>query len=39
MLSVFFDRMKSSKIYNADLNASYNIGAQYFVKHLLKPLR
>lgn len=26
------------KIYNADLNASYNIGARYFIKHLLKTV-
>lgn len=28
----------SGKIYNADLNASYNIGARYFIKHLLKTV-
>ncbi len=29
---------KSGKIYNCDLNASYNIGARYFVRELLKTL-
>lgn len=28
----------SGKQYNCDLSASYNIGARYFVKELLKPL-
>ena len=28
----------SGKTYNADLNASYNIGARYFIKHLLKTV-
>lgn len=28
----------NGKIYNADLNASYNIGARYFIKHLLKTV-
>ena len=28
----------SGKIYNADLNASYNIGARYFIRHLLKTV-
>ena len=28
----------TGKIYNADLNASYNIGARYFIKHLLKTV-
>ena len=28
----------SGKTYNADLNASYNIGARYFIRHLLKPV-
>lgn len=26
------------KMYNADLNASYNIGARYFIRHLLKTV-
>ena len=28
----------TGKIYNADLNASYNIGARYLIKHLLKTV-
>ena len=28
----------TGKIYNCDLNASYNIGARYFIRELLKPL-
>ena len=28
----------TGKTYNADLNASYNIGARYFIKHLLKTV-
>jgi transposase, IS605 orfB family len=28
----------TGKIYNADLNASYNIGARYFIKHQLKTV-
>ena len=28
----------SDKQYNCDLSASYNIGARYFVRELLKPL-
>ena len=28
----------SGKFYNADLNASYNIGARYFIRHLLKTV-
>ena len=28
----------TGKVYNADLNASYNIGARYFIKHLLKTV-
>ena len=28
----------SGKTYNADLNASYNIGARYFIRHLLKTV-
>jgi len=28
----------NGKIYHADLNASYNIGARYFIKEYLKPL-
>lgn len=29
---------KTGKQYNCDLNASYNIGARYFIKAILKPL-
>ena len=29
---------QSGKIYNCDLNASYNIGARYFIRELLKSL-
>ena len=29
---------QSGKIYNCDLNASYNIGARYFVRELIKSL-
>ena len=28
----------NGKIYNADLNASYNIGARYFIRHTLKTV-
>ena len=28
----------TGKIYNCDLSASYNIGARYFIRELLKPL-
>lgn len=28
----------SGKFYNADLNASYNIGARYFIRHILKTV-
>ena len=28
----------SGKLYNADLNASYNIGARYWIRHTLKPI-
>ena len=31
-------RFTTGKIYNADLNASYNIGARYFIRHLLKTV-
>ena len=31
-------QFSTGKIYNADLNASYNIGARYFIKHLLKTV-
>lgn len=31
-------KFPSGKIYNADLNASYNIGARYFIRHLLKTV-
>lgn len=29
---------KSSKQYNADLNACYNIGARYFIREIIKPM-
>lgn len=29
---------KNGKVYNCDLNASYNIGARYFVREILKSL-
>jgi IS605 OrfB family transposase len=28
----------TGKLYNADLNAAYNIGARYFIRHLLKTV-
>ena len=31
-------QFSTGKIYNADLNASYNIGARYLIKHLLKTV-
>jgi len=31
-------RFQNGKIYNCDLNASYNIGARYFIRELLKSL-
>ena len=31
-------KFPNGKIYNADLNASYNIGARYFIKHILKTV-
>ena len=31
-------RFASGKIYNCDLNASYNIGARYFIREILKSL-
>lgn len=31
-------RFANGKVYNCDLNASYNIGARYFIRELLKPL-
>lgn len=31
-------RFPTGKTYNADLNASYNIGARYFIRHLLKTV-
>lgn len=31
-------RFSNGKIYNCDLNASYNIGARYFVREILKSL-
>lgn len=30
---------KTGKRYNCDLNAAYNIGARYYIRALLKPLR
>ncbi|MEQ2498822.1 zinc ribbon domain-containing protein, partial [Enterocloster bolteae] len=29
---------KNGKSYNCDLSASYNIGARYFIRELLKPV-
>lgn len=29
---------QNGKVYNCDLNATYNIGARYFIRELLKPL-
>ena len=29
---------QTGKLYNCDLNASYNIGARYFIRELLKPV-
>ena len=31
-------RFTTGKTYNADLNASYNIGARYFIRHILKTV-
>lgn len=31
-------RFKSGKIYNCDLSASYNIGARYFIREIVKSL-
>ena len=31
-------KFKNGKIYNCDLSASYNIGARYFIRELLKSL-
>ena len=31
-------RFRSGKTYNCDLNASYNIGARYFIREILKSL-
>lgn len=31
-------RFKTGKIYNCDLSASYNIGARYFIREILKSL-
>ena len=31
-------RFKTGKLYNADLNASYNIGARYWIRHHLKTV-
>ena len=30
-------QFRTGKIYNCDLNASYNIGARYFIREILKP--
>ena len=32
------DAQKKAKQYNCDLSASYNIGARYFIREILKPL-
>ena len=31
-------KFQNGKSYNCDLSASYNIGARYFIRELLKPL-
>ena len=31
-------RFSTGKVYNCDLNASYNIGARYFIREILKTL-
>ena len=31
-------KFKNGKVYNCDLNASYNIGARYFIREILKSL-
>lgn len=31
-------QFENGKIYNADLNATYNIGARYWIRHHLKPV-
>ena len=31
-------QFKSGKLYNADLNASYNIGARYWIRYILKSV-
>lgn len=31
-------RFKTGKLYNANLNASYNIGARYWIRHHLKTV-
>ena len=31
-------KFTTGKIYNADLSASYNIGARYFIREIIKPL-
>ena len=31
-------RFKNGKIYNCDLSASYNIGARYYIREILKSL-
>ena len=33
-----FVLFQTGKRYNCDLSASYNIGARYFIRELLKPL-
>lgn len=37
-MSYTFIKFPNGKIYNADLNASYNIGARYFIRHILKTV-
>jgi hypothetical protein len=31
-------RFTTGKVYNCDLNASYNIGARYFIREIIKTL-
>lgn len=31
-------KFTTGKVYNADLSASYNIGARYFIREIIKPL-
>ena len=35
---VFIVVLQNGKRYNCDLSASYNIGARYFIREILKPL-